>query len=62
MRRLISTTEYYKLKRAQAMLRALEAGGVDNWQWHHKAYKEYLRQSKGKPWALPGEHEDDDEG
>jgi len=61
MRRLISVEEYYKLKRAQAMLRALEAGGVDNWEWHDEAYREYLRYSKGKPWALPGEHDDDDE-
>lgn len=59
--RLISFAEYYQLKRAQAMLRALEAGGVDNWDWHHEAYMEYLRSTKGKPWALPGEHEDDNE-
>lgn len=35
----ITKREYEALKRDQAVLRALEAGGVNNWEW----YSESLR-------------------
>jgi len=54
---ILDREEYHKLKRSQAMLRALEAGGVDNWDWHSEALSEYMKSLKGKPWDN-GESED----
>lgn len=61
---ILSRAEFYRLKRAQAMLQALESGGVDNWEWHHEAYKEYMKEAKGQPWSdIPAdEYEDEDDG
>lgn len=47
---VITREKYHSLKRSQALLRALEAGGVDNWDWHSEAYREYMKDIKGKPW------------
>ncbi len=33
----ISSEEYTELKQAQAILEALYAGGVDNWEWYEDA-------------------------
>ena len=30
----ITVEEYNSLKKDRAILRALEAGGVDNWEWY----------------------------
>ena len=47
---VITREEYHKLKRAKAMLKALEAGGVDNWDWYSEAYRDYAKSVRGKPW------------
>ncbi len=49
---VLTTKEYHSLKRSQAMLQALEHGGVDNWEWYDEAYKEYAQIVKGKPWDV----------
>lgn len=56
----IARAEYHRLKRAQAMLSALEAGGVDNWDWHSEAYRDYAQRIKGQPWDDPDTRDDDD--
>lgn len=33
----ISEAEYKRLKRAELELCALQAGGVDNWEWYHES-------------------------
>jgi len=38
---MISKKEYEKLKRDQEKLEALEAGGVDNWEFYGEALKEW---------------------
>jgi hypothetical protein len=35
----ILQTEYDELLASQARLEALEAGGVDNWDWYHDSLK-----------------------
>jgi hypothetical protein len=57
--KLITRSEWIKLKRAQAMLRALEAGGVDNWDWYSEAYRDYAQRIKGKPWDDPDTRDED---
>ena len=42
----ISKEEYNDLKRAKLFLCALEAGGVDNWDWYSDAYNEFLKKAK----------------
>ena len=56
---VITRKEYYKLKRARAMLNALNNGGVDNWDWHGEAYREYAQAIKNKPWDDPATRDDD---
>lgn len=56
----IPRQEFYSLKRAEAMLQALENGGVDNWDWHSEAYREYAKSIRGEPWDI-GEGEDFDD-
>jgi hypothetical protein len=46
----IPREQYFSLKRSEAMLQALEAGGVDNWDWHSEAYRDYMKSIKGEPW------------
>jgi len=46
----IPREQYHSLKRSRAMLSALEAGGVDNWDWYGEAYQDYMKAIKGKPW------------
>lgn len=36
----ISKKEYEGLLRSEAELAALEAGGVDNWEWYHESLKD----------------------
>lgn len=41
------TKKYLKtLERAQAKLRALEAGGVYNWEWYDKSLKEFRKEEE----------------
>ena len=37
----ITLTEYNDLKRDSKMLAALEAGGVDNWEWYFESLREF---------------------
>lgn len=37
----VSASKLKELQRDQAKLRALECGGVDNWEWYDEALKEY---------------------
>lgn len=37
----ISAERLKKLERMEAKLNALEAGGVDNWEWYGESLKEY---------------------
>jgi hypothetical protein len=37
----ISEKRLKELERAEAKLAALEAGGVDNWEWYDEALKDY---------------------
>jgi hypothetical protein len=37
----ISTEEYERLLKRDEILTALEAGGVDNWEWYDDAIEEY---------------------
>ena len=36
----ISKTKYDRLIDSERMLRALEAGGVDDWEWYHESLKQ----------------------
>lgn len=58
-RRLLDWTEYVKLKRAEAMLQALEASGVDNWDWHGEAYRSYIKSTRGELWAEQDDGDDE---
>lgn len=41
------TKKYLKtLERAQAKLQALEAGGVDNWEWYGESLKEFRQEEE----------------
>ena len=41
------TKRYLKnLERAQAKLQALEAGGVDNWEWYGESLKEFHKEEQ----------------
>lgn len=57
-RRLIDHDEWIRLKRAQAFLQALLAGGVDNWDWYSEAYNDYIKSTQGTPWAEPMDDDD----
>lgn len=35
----ITLDEYHELVAAQELLSALEAGGVDNWEWYYESTK-----------------------
>lgn len=37
----VSEKRLKELERAEAKLNALEAGGVDNWEWYGESLKEY---------------------
>ncbi len=37
----ITEEEYKQLKKDQKMLRALEAGGVDNWEWYEDSLEQF---------------------
>jgi hypothetical protein len=41
MKTAIDSTELKQLQNAAAKLAALEAGGVDNWEWYGESLKEY---------------------
>lgn len=38
----ISSIEYNSLIEDSEKLAALEAGGVDNWEWYHESIKDWL--------------------
>jgi hypothetical protein len=40
----ISKDKYEELIKDQAKLRALEAGGVDNWEWYGESLKDYFKE------------------
>lgn len=46
----IPEEEFFSLKRSEAMLLALQSGGVDNWTWFSEAIRERDSAIKGKPW------------
>lgn len=58
-RRLVDHKDWVRMKRDQAFLQALRNGGVDNWDWYGEAYREYIKDSRGQPWAEPDDEEDD---
>lgn len=43
----ISKKAHEKLLRAQRLLLALEAGGVDNWEGYHESTKEFYKKEFG---------------
>lgn len=38
----IGISEYEKLKRDSAMFHALQAGGVDNWEWYSESLSDFI--------------------
>lgn len=38
----ITKQRFDELRKAEAVLNALEAGGVDNWEWYSKSLEEHL--------------------
>lgn len=42
----IPLEEYHELLDASAKLRALEVGGVDNWEWYYESLKDYLAETE----------------
>lgn len=40
----IPIERYNKLVRAEKMLSALEAGGVDNWEWYSESLQEFFKE------------------
>lgn len=42
----VSAKELKELKRAKAKLDALEAGGVDNWEWYGESLKEFRKETE----------------
>jgi hypothetical protein len=42
----VSAKELKELRRAKAKLSALEAGGVDNWEWYGESLKEFRKESE----------------
>lgn len=42
----ISEKRLKELERAAAKLRALEAGGVDNWEWYGESLKEWFKENE----------------
>lgn len=42
----ISEKELKELMRAKAKLDALEAGGVDNWEWYGESLKEFRKETE----------------
>jgi len=45
---LITEVELAKLERSHKLLKALEAGGVDNWEGYHNATKKFYREELGE--------------
>ena len=43
---LISVEEYENLKRDSAILAALEAGGVDNWEWYSESLRDFFNEEE----------------
>lgn len=41
----ISVSEYQKLQRESSKLAALEAGGVDNWEWYGESLKDWHKEN-----------------
>jgi hypothetical protein len=40
---VITRIEHDKLKKSRHMLRCLEAGGVDNWEWYSESLQPHYR-------------------
>jgi len=51
---VLTKEDHAALVRQSAMLRALEAGGVDNWEWYSESLKDYYRK------YYPEDYEDED--
>ena len=43
---MITKQRLKELERAEAKLNALEAGGVDNWEWYGESLKEYREENE----------------
>ena len=42
----LSKVEYNNMRRKIAKLDALEAGGVDNWEWYDESLKEWFKEDE----------------
>lgn len=42
----ISASEYKKMQRELAKLNALEAGGVDNWEWYGESLSDWRKENE----------------
>lgn len=42
----LTKTEYEKMQRELSKLHALEAGGVDNWEWYGESLKEWNKENE----------------
>ena len=42
----ITQKELKDLQRAKAKLDALEAGGVDNWEWYSESHKDFRKETE----------------
>lgn len=43
----ISLEEYAELQRDSRMLAALQAGGVDNWEWYDESLASFYEEEEG---------------
>lgn len=46
MSKTIDDKEYARLLKAERKLSALEAGGVDNWEWYSESLKKYFKEEE----------------
>ena len=58
----ITKNEYTRLLRAELFLQALEAGGVDNWDWYGEAYNDFLKSAYEDGLLTPEEIEEINDG
>ncbi len=46
--KMLTEEEYEELLRDQRKLRALEAGGVDNWEWYEASLEDYWKEEEAR--------------
>lgn len=54
----ITKEEHNRLRRAELFLEALEAGGVDNWDWYSEACDDFMKSAKEAGLLSPEEIEE----